>query len=136
MGVQLGKPRLYPMPQTESKNVQTIKSQQVIDSDVSISNSELPQKCWKAKETDLRSSKAYSKGHRTTESWMKVNTSSVPQFHQPSSRYEQPAHKSRNCENEEERKSYRYYSADKLTHSTRRNTKPKKNSDVVQYTQI
>jgi hypothetical protein len=67
----------------------------------------------------------------------KANTSSLPQFHQPSSRYEQPVHKSRNYEKEVDRKSYRYYSADKMTSSnTRRNSKTKKVSDVVQYTQI
>lgn len=64
----------------------------------------------------------------------KANTSSVPQFHQPSSRYESN-NKSHNYQKYDERKSNRYYSAEKMVSNTRRNSKTKKNcSDVIQYT--
>lgn len=49
MGVQLSKSKHSITPKTDSKNIQTIKSQQIIESDISISNSELPQKSWKSK---------------------------------------------------------------------------------------
>ena len=66
----------------------------------------------------------------------KANTSNVPQFHQPSSRYESKD-KSRNYYGYDDRKCNRYFSAEKSTSNTRRNSKAKKNSsDVIQYTEI
>lgn len=66
----------------------------------------------------------------------KANTSNVPQFHQPSSRYESNI-KSHNFQIYDGRKSNRYYSAEKMASNSRRNSKAQKNcSDIIQYTEI
>lgn len=72
MGIQKSKSaKLMLNAQTETRG---IKSQQIIESDVSITTSDLAQQQpWKAKQMDKRqrkNSNFHSKGHKTSESWM------------------------------------------------------------------
>lgn len=65
MGMQMGHSKPV-TPHKDSKNVQTINSQQIIDSDISITT-EQPQKSWNPKDSskNLKSSNVCWKGNKT-----------------------------------------------------------------------